>query len=148
MSDPIELEPSAGKTLAPDARRLMPEPPPVRVLAVADVHLPTATGVQNELDAFYVDLLGFERVTLADDVPTYRAENFALVFDVQEPPVNRDGLIATMIQVPSLSMLRTELDAREIPFESVRGLTPGHHHFMIKDPAGNWIAVSEWRVVG
>jgi hypothetical protein len=39
----------------------MPEPLPVRLIAVADVRLPATAGFEHELDAFYVGLLGFER---------------------------------------------------------------------------------------
>src|SRR3954454_9604123 len=59
---PIALDPAGGESLPElDRRRRMPEPLPVRLVAVADVRLPATAGLERELDAFYVDLLGFER---------------------------------------------------------------------------------------
>jgi len=62
--DAIELdEVSEGGAApgAPDPRPLMPEPLPVRLVAVADVRLPAPAGVERALDAFYADLLGCAR---------------------------------------------------------------------------------------
>ena len=61
--DAIELEPSSGTpiTAADDSRRHMPEPPPVRLIAVGDVVVPARRGLEAQLDAFYVDVLRFER---------------------------------------------------------------------------------------
>lgn len=62
-ADAIELEPADGKSspAAPDRRARVPEPLPVRLVAVADVRLPATAGLERQLDAFYVDLLGFAR---------------------------------------------------------------------------------------
>jgi hypothetical protein len=59
-NDAIELEDVSEGIApgAPDARRQMPEPLPVRLVAVADVRLPAPAGVERALDAFYLDLLG------------------------------------------------------------------------------------------
>ncbi|MDB5296317.1 MAG: hypothetical protein JWO31_2300 [Phycisphaerales bacterium] len=57
-ADPLEIR--------PDRRPTVPEPPPVRLVAVADVVLVTAPGRERELDAFYVGVLRFER---ADEPP-------------------------------------------------------------------------------
>ena len=84
--EPIELEPATGLTPKADLRPHMPEPPKVKLLAVADVHLPSAAGYEHELDAFYVEILKFERADDRVNALTYRAENHALVFDVLEPP--------------------------------------------------------------
>lgn len=111
---PMELEPSTGTQPSPrDPRPHMPEPPPVRLVAIDDVSLPAASGVERDLDFFYVMLLGFEREDLdvkrpkpripvppaprnahrrsAPEVPgpIYRAENFRLRFQTVEPPVLR-----------------------------------------------------------
>lgn len=48
-----------------DSRPPMPEPPPVRLVAVEDVVAIAPPGVERALDDFYVGLLRFERV----DVP-------------------------------------------------------------------------------
>jgi hypothetical protein len=47
--------------LPPDRRAPLSEPPPVRLVAVEDVSLPTPPAFEKHLDAFYVDLLRFER---------------------------------------------------------------------------------------
>lgn len=44
-----------------DRRRRMREPPPVRLVAVADARLSASAGLEPDLDAFYVGLLEFER---------------------------------------------------------------------------------------
>lgn len=144
---PIELEPSAGKRPVADLRRHMPEPPPVRLHAVNDVHLPSAAGRERELDAFYVGVLKFERLASPEEFIAYHAENFDLVFDVLEPPIDRDNLVPTALQVPSLRDLRFVLVEREIPFEPIRGIDPGTDHLLLKDPTGNWLAIDEWRLV-
>src|SRR5690242_6029307 len=87
-----------------DRRRHIPEPPPVRLVAVHDVRLPAPAGRECELHFFYIDLLLFERVP-ADVFPAYRSENFSLRFDVLEPPLSRDDMRPTGIQVPSLAVL-------------------------------------------
>jgi hypothetical protein len=67
--DPIELELTgeaaaggAGFSARGDRRPRMPEPLPVKVLAVEDVRLPATAGLESQLDEFYAGLLGFERV--------------------------------------------------------------------------------------
>jgi hypothetical protein len=63
---PIALEPAGGESLPElDRRRRMPEPLPVRLVSVADVRLPATAGLERQLDAFYVGLLGFEREGVA-----------------------------------------------------------------------------------
>src|SRR4051812_41492244 len=88
--DFMELEPSANiAPLPPDQRPLIPEPPPVRLHAVEDVRLPAVVGLEKELDAFYVDLLEFERDASAGESVAYRAENFRLRIEVVQSPVER-----------------------------------------------------------
>lgn len=131
-----------------DRRPHMTEPPPVRVGAVADVHLRAAAGVEVELDSFYVGLLQFQRENPNSHGPViYRAENFRLIFDVQEPPVQREDMRPAHILVRSLKTLERQLIDLEIEFEWHRGLTPGTHQLVLQDPAKNWIAISEWREV-
>ena len=146
MDDPIELEPSAGLSVRPDLRRPMPEPPPVWLASVADVHLPVATTRADVIDAFYVDLLRFVRQpTLERGIVVYRAANFDLRFDVREPPVARDSIAPTEVIVPSLYLLRPELVAREVPFDYCRGIDPGVVFILCQDPAGNWLELSDAR---
>lgn len=143
--EPIELEPGTGLTPRADLRPHMSEPPPVKLLAIADVHLPSAVGHERELDAFYVDLLKFERGEQTDGVLSYLAEKHALVFDVLEPPLNRDTILPTALEVPSLKNLRFALIEREIYFEPMQGLDPATEYIQLKDPAGNWLVINEYR---
>src|SRR4026208_1292462 len=57
---------------APRARR--PGPLPVKLLAVEDVRLPATAGLESQLDAFYVGLLGFERVDIELPRPRPKGE--------------------------------------------------------------------------
>src|SRR3954466_6485490 len=93
-----------------DPRPTMPQPPPVRLVSIEDVHLPTAAGLEVQLDDFYVGLLKFEREGSNAGHVTYKAENFRVHFDVLEPPLDRDDMRATGIDLPSLSQLRMSLD--------------------------------------
>ncbi|QOV90296.1 VOC family protein [Humisphaera borealis] len=52
-SEPLKLQ--------RDPRPILPEPPPVRLVAVDDVVLLTPPGKEPQLDAFYVGLLRMER---------------------------------------------------------------------------------------
>jgi hypothetical protein len=142
---PIELEPATGLKPVADVRPHMPEPPPVKLLAVADVHLPSAAGYERDLDAFYVEILKFERADDRVGHLTYRAENHALVFDILEPPLNRDDITPTAIEVPSLRDFRLALIEREIEFQATQGLDPATEFVLVKDPTGNWLSISEWR---
>jgi hypothetical protein len=146
MSDaePIELEPSTGTPLRADVRPSMPEPPPVRVVAVNDVRLPAAIGREKELDAFYVGVLSFVAGRSDSGALAFAAENVDLVFDVAEPPVNYENLAPTMLEVPSLRNLRARLLDNEIAYETMHGLMPGTEHILVRDPAGNLLAISGW----
>ena len=79
-NDPIELEATddaaggAGFRGAGDRRARMPEPLPVKVLAVEDVRLPATAGLESQLDDFYVGLLGFERVDVELPRPRLKVE--------------------------------------------------------------------------
>src|SRR6476646_6966161 len=107
-----------------DRRVRIPEPLPVRLIAVADVRLSAPAGIETELDDFYVVMLGFERVeSLAE--PTYRAENFMLSFAIEEPPVVHDSLRPLGIEIPSLGEAEKKLIDAEMEYTRQRGLTPG-----------------------
>jgi hypothetical protein len=144
----IELE-SAHAEVVPnnDHRPHIPEPPPVRLIAVSDVHLPAAAGKEVELDAFYVGLLHFHRDAAEQGVLIYRADNFRLIFDILEPPITRDEIRPTGILVRSLATLQEQLIEREIEFEWHRGIAPGMQRIVLQDPARNWISVGERREV-
>jgi hypothetical protein len=153
----------------------MPEPPPVRLVAVADVWLFAASGVETQLDSFYVMLLGFEREdielrrprpmiamapsrverqggspqdSLAAPGPVYRAENFRLRFRTVEPPIFRASLRPFGIEVRSLGEAQAKLNDAEIEFSHERGLVPGQECLVLQDPAGNWLELTECRPTG
>jgi hypothetical protein len=146
--DPLELEP-ADQPFKPvdDRRPRLPEPLPVKLVTVDDPRLPAPAGLETQLDDFYVGLLGFERMTDADDALVYRAENFSLHFDVLEPPIDRDTLRALGIEIPSLAVTERQLNDREIPYTRQKHLTPGLESLLLRDPAGNWIELTEARLI-
>jgi catechol 2,3-dioxygenase-like lactoylglutathione lyase family enzyme len=139
----MELEETSSPfTPVPDRRPHMPEPPPVRLIAVADVELSTVAGLEREMDRFYVDVLGFERDASADDL-AYRSENFKLCFRTCERPADREELRPVGITVFSLPGLIEKLNALEMEYTRQRGLGPGKQSLLLRDPAGNWVEVSE-----
>lgn len=146
--DRIELENAHAEVVTNnDHRPHIPEPPPVRLVAVSDVHLPAAAGKEVELDAFYIGLLQFYREAAAEGVLVYRADNFRLIFDILEPPITRDEIRPNGILVRSLATLQEQLIDREIEFEWHRGIAPGMHRVVLQDPAGNWVSIGERREV-
>ena len=130
-----------------DRRPHMPEPPPVRLVAVEEVHVFGAAGLEVQLDEFYVDLLKFEREGADEGRIIYKAENFRLHCDVQEPPILREDMRPIGIDVPSLSVLQQQLIDREIEFQWHRGLAAGQEFILLQDPAGNWVQVGQFKRV-
>jgi hypothetical protein len=155
IDSPIELAPTAVTEttpfeLIPDLRPLIPEPLPVRLIAVDDVRLPAAAGLECELDQFYVSLLGFARPhtnTGIDGALAYRAENFSLRFDVLEPPLSRDAVRPILIEIQSAAEMRCLLSDARIEFQTIAGLDPGQKMLLLRDPAGNWLGLIEYRRV-
>lgn len=143
----IELEaaPDAPER-NPDRRPRIPEPPPVRLVAVADVRLPAAAGLEPALDAFYIETLGFEREP-EDLGLIYRAENFRIVFDVLEPPIARDDMRPLGIEVPSLADAQRALVDAEVEYTRMKALYPGGEILLLQDPAGNWLEIGAARLV-
>ena len=127
----------------PDRRPHMPEPPPVRLVAVADVEAETVAGRELEMDAFYVGMLEFERDAADGDAITYRAENFRLIFKVIERPTERDDMRPVGINVRSLPAVIEKLNQLEIEYTRQKGLGPGEESVLLRDPAGNWVEVAE-----
>jgi hypothetical protein len=151
--DPLQHEPlellEATEVFKPasDRRPRMPEPLPVKMVTVEDAWLIMAAGLEVQLDDFYVGLLGFERVDPMDHAIVYRAENFALHFEVLEPLIRRETLRALGIEVLSLAQTEDLLIAREIPYTRQKGLIPGQESLMLLDPAGNWLQLTESRAI-
>jgi len=116
----------------------MPEPLPVRLVSVADAALVAGAGLERDLDAFYVDLLRFERD--ADDASLiYHAENFRIIFDVLEPPIGRETMRPLGIEVLSLPEIEQKLIEAEIEYTRQKYLNPGLESLLLRDPAGNWV---------
>jgi hypothetical protein len=127
-----------------DPRPHMPEPPPVRLVAVDDVHVPVAAGVEPELDGFYVALLRFERDIADAGAVIYKAENQRLCFDVLQPPIDRDTVRPIGIEILDLAALQRIFAEREMEFIHQRGLLPGDENLLLRDPAGNWVQISQF----
>jgi hypothetical protein len=144
--DRLELEPATGLTPRVDRRPRMDEPLPVRLVAVDDVSMPAPAGVELELDAFYVGLLGFERVP-PDTELNYRAENVGLRFNLQERPVEHENLRPQGIEVPSLAEAELKLIEGEYEYVRQRGVVLGTETIVMRDPAGNWIELIELRSI-
>jgi catechol-2,3-dioxygenase len=144
----VELEPAAEIPFVPrpDCRARMAEPLPVRLIAVADVSLPAPAGVEVQLDAFYVDILGFQR-SIDRHVLVYHADNVDLWFTVTDPPVRHEKLRPTGIAVPLLSEIAQRLTDAEIEFTHQRGMVPGLESLLLLDPAGNWVEITDTRAV-
>ncbi|HEX4125036.1 MAG TPA: hypothetical protein VHY37_09960 [Tepidisphaeraceae bacterium] len=144
----MELEETGiGFTPAKDPRPMIPEPPPVRLVAIEDVHVPAgggAAGLEKELDGFYVRLLKFVREGSNIGHITYKSENWRLCFDVKEPPVVRADFRPVGIEVPSLLSLERDLIEQEIEYQWQKSLLPGQEVLLLQDPAGNWVQVGQF----
>lgn len=150
--DPIELEPVTGpsKPSKADARPRVFEPPPVRLVAVDDVRLKAEAGLEAQLDAFYVGILRFEREAAAEgtNVLRYKAENFRLRVVMLDHLVHRqDDLRMLGVTVPRLLGIEHALIDAQIDYVRQKGLIPGQESLLLRDPAGNWLEITESRAV-
>lgn len=145
----MELEDPTAKVKTPndDKRPHMPEPPPVRLLAIADMRLPVVAGLEKELDRFYVGLLKFERDADDADHIAYRAERWRVVFSVVERPPARVDYRPVMVQIPHFDWFVDMLKSSSIEFEWQKGVAPGVEAVLLKDPAGSWVSVSALREI-
>jgi len=145
-NDPIDLEEATGIEPAPDRRPRMDEPPPVRLVAIEDVHLPAIAGLEVELDHFYVGLLEFARDPDLKQI-VYHAENFAIRFDVRELLPQRREYRPLAIEVRSLLVAEHKLIDAKLEYVRQRTLTPGEESLWLLDPAGNWVEIVERREI-
>ena len=142
---PLETDLTATSPGRPDRGPRIPEPLPVRLVAVDDVRLPAPAGVEDKLDAFYVDLLEFQRV--AGEL-AYQSDNFMLRFEVaRDRPIPHESLRPQGIEVMSLAQTEKRLLDQEIEYSRQRSLTPGQQSLLLLDPAGNWIVIEEMRLI-
>lgn len=123
-----------------DRRPPLPPPPPVLLVTVEDAHLPATAGLERELDAFYVELLQFER-DAKESAMVYKAENFRLWIDVVERSVDRQDMRMLGIVVKSLAETAKKLGEAQTPFTRERGVIAGEERLILRDPAGNWVRV-------
>lgn len=137
----MELEKSANIKPTVDSLPALPELPEVHVVAVEDVTLQARAGIETELDAFYVGVIGLVRL---EDQLAYRADNVRICFDVVEPPVLRDSYRSIGLWVMSLETLAKELNDREIEFTYTRDGNAAEA-ILLRDPAGNWMQIAEHR---
>lgn len=144
-ADPIELVDDVPDRpgVPQDVRPKMPEPLPVRLVAVADVRLAGRPDSLAKLDGFYVDILGFVRES-GDEGPVYRADNFRVLFQIR-PDSPREDCRVVRVEVPSLAAAEQKLFAAGVEYTRLRGLVPGTECLTLTDPAGNWLEVVEYR---
>src|SRR5205814_9455356 len=143
---PIELEAPTGIEPAPDRRPRMPQPLPVRIVAIEDVSLPVIAGLEVQLDDFYVRLLEFARDPDVRQL-IYHADNFAIRFHVQELLPQRGEYRPLQIEVQSLLLAEQKLLEAKIEYIRQRTLTPGQESLALLDPAGNWVELVEYRAI-
>lgn len=144
----MELEePTAAVKLPPDGQPKMPEPPPVRLLAIADVHLSAWPEVEHLLVGFYVGLLKFDRDTDDTSAVAFKAEKHRIVFGHEAVPAPRDNYRPILIETPFYDdFVHTLLD-REIAFDYQRGTAAGVETVFLQDPAGYWVSVGPVRAI-
>ncbi|MDB5325842.1 MAG: hypothetical protein JWM57_1411 [Phycisphaerales bacterium] len=130
-----------------DKRLPTPVPPPVRLLAIADMHLAAVAGLEKQLDEFYVGQLKFERDTEDKAHIAYGAEKFRLVFDVIELPSTRQDYRPVMVQISHFPDFIAGLHERQIEFEWQKGVAPGTETAFLQDPAGFWVSVGPIRTI-
>jgi hypothetical protein len=147
----IELvEASAPISGEADRRPKIEEPPAVRLIAIDDCMIWAPAGLERQLDEFYQELLGFERVESDADEGSqeivYRAENFRLRIEVVERPGDREDFRSVMVAVLSINEVARKLAEAEVEYVREKGLTPGADLLLLTDPAGNPVSVGEIRL--
>lgn len=147
----IELDPEPEEIeVGEDRRPKIEQPPPVRIMAIGDCMLWAPAGLERQLDEFYVGILKFEREEItAGEVGhelVYRAENFRVRIQILERPAMREDFRPLTLVVESLNELVARLAEAETGYQRERGLVPGHDNLLLTDPAGNPVAIGEFRV--
>src|SRR5689334_7062791 len=115
-------EPSIEFKPVSDPRPTMPQPPPVRLVAVEDMRATVPAGLEVQMDEFYGTLLRFDREAIVGGELIYKAENCRLVFQVIETPESRTDMKPIGIDVPSLRLLEREFIDCEIEFLKEKGI--------------------------
>ena len=149
-SIPLDDPTAAADVGGADPRPRLPEPLPVRLVAVENVRMHAPRDSEAALDAFYVGLLGFERYCgeeLSDGELAFRADNFILRFRFVDPPLVHESLKPQGVEVLDLVALEKKFIEAELEFTRERGVTPGRETLLLLDPAGNWVEIGEIRMI-
>ncbi|MCC6240220.1 MAG: hypothetical protein IT448_07990 [Phycisphaerales bacterium] len=149
----IELEPSRTVRMNEevDRRPRIPEPLPVRLIAISDVDLPAAQGQESHLDQFYVELLEFARCqqpNASEPIRVYQSDSHCLRLRLQEPVIHRQDYRPAVIQIRSLDEMQRKLVDRQIEHVRQKSVAVGYESLSLQDPAGNWLELVEAREVG
>jgi hypothetical protein len=146
--DAFDLEPAPDRPFRPvyDERRVMPEPPPVRLVAISDVTVIARPGHDEELIALYCDVFGMLR---DDGRPLrVRAENFSITFEPGDVPIEHSTLRPIGVEVPSLAMLEEKLIDAGIEHLRQQSVQAGQEAILILDAGGNWVEARESVLIG
>ena len=148
---PMEEHATAGADAGDaDPRPRLPEPLPVRLIAVENVRMLAPRGTDELLDGFYVGLLGFDRYCgdgAGEGELAFRADNFILRFEFVDPPLVHETLRPQGMEVEDLAELEKKLIEAELEYTRERGITPGRETLLMLDPAGNWVEIGEIRLI-
>jgi hypothetical protein len=104
-------------------------------------------GLDQALGDFYAAMLQFERDPGERDRLAFRAENFRLVFEVRQRPIERLDMRPIGVEVVSLTATEMKIISRQLEYQRSKGLTSGSDQLMLQDPAGNWVSITERRGV-
>lgn len=142
----MELEQTDG-TFVPgaDPRPKLPDPLPVRLIAVSDVRLPTARADLEKLEEFYVGVWGFQPDPAEPGV--FHADNFALRFDVHDGQFHREDFRPLVMEIASIDAAEKKLVDLDYEFVREHHLSRATAVLVLKDPAGNWIEIAEKKIV-
>src|SRR5262249_51789112 len=121
------------------------------LVAVEDVQADAPAGAETALDDFYVTMLQLERDMPAPrpqdyvDEIVYKAENVRLRLAVREPPLSHEDMRPIAVEVRSLAQAESKIIDRELEYERLKALGAGQDTLVLRDPAGNWVAIVESR---
>ena len=119
-----------------------------RIHAVDHVHIEAGKGQEDELDWFYGDVGGLERLPDSTGPPTrmrFRSAELELRIDlVDRPRVEGVGCRVTLLAT-SLEETMAAFDERAIGYVWLRDLMWTSRRIEVHDPAGNRVAFKqEW----
>jgi catechol 2,3-dioxygenase-like lactoylglutathione lyase family enzyme len=124
-----------------------PSDPPPRIHAISDLRIEATPGLEGQLEFFYVDVLGLERVEDEPGMVCFETQRMRvrvlLTPEAQPSPIRRRAVI----QVPSLERMRARLEEMGIQYEWYDGLAFTDQRIFVLDPADNRIELKqEWPI--